>query len=99
MNAYKTADGNPLAEVNTLCPKLGAAQWTCSASECTCHLKAAAQLRQMNEDVRRVAMGLEPLEVGEWSSFVCPEGHMTKKCSEPDNVYCPTCDTYYDPRP
>jgi hypothetical protein len=27
---------------NTLCPKIGAAQWTCTGSECTCHLKARA---------------------------------------------------------
>jgi hypothetical protein len=33
--------------MNTLCPKLGAAQWSCSAAECVCHLKAAAQLREM----------------------------------------------------
>lgn len=24
---------------NTLCPKIGAAQWTCTRDECTCHLK------------------------------------------------------------
>ena len=24
---------------NTLCPKIGAAQWTCTKDECTCHLK------------------------------------------------------------
>ena len=24
---------------NTLCPKIGAAQWSCSKDECTCHLK------------------------------------------------------------
>jgi hypothetical protein len=25
--------------MNTLCPKIGAAQWTCTRAECTCHLK------------------------------------------------------------
>lgn len=25
---------------NTLCPKIGAQQWTCSKAECQCHLKA-----------------------------------------------------------
>lgn len=29
---------------------------------------------------------------------LCPDGHPTERCSEPDNVFCPTCDTYYDPR-
>lgn len=24
---------------NTICPKLGAAQWSCTHDECTCHLK------------------------------------------------------------
>jgi hypothetical protein len=49
--------------MNTLCPKLGAAQWSCSAAECTCHLKASASLREMNEEIRRVALGLEPLGI------------------------------------
>lgn len=26
---------------------------------------------------------------------LCPEQHAVYKCSEPDNVYCPLCDTYY----
>jgi hypothetical protein len=59
MSTFQTADGNPLAEINTLCPKIGAAQWSCSAAECKCHLKGAAALREMNEEVRRVALGLE----------------------------------------
>ena len=25
--------------INTLCSKIGAAQWTCTKDECTCHLK------------------------------------------------------------
>ena len=50
---------------NTRCPKIGAAQWSCNAAECTCHLKAAASLREMNEEVRRVALGLEPLGVSD----------------------------------
>lgn len=29
----------PLPTGNTLCPKIGAAQWTCTREECTCHLK------------------------------------------------------------
>jgi hypothetical protein len=31
---------------NTFCPKIGAAQWTCSASECICHLKERAAERE-----------------------------------------------------
>lgn len=28
--------------VNTICPKIGAAQWTCSREECDCHRKLYA---------------------------------------------------------
>jgi hypothetical protein len=28
---------------------------------------------------------------------VCPDGHQVYECSEPDNVYCPDCDTCYPP--
>ena len=31
--------GNTLSLGNTICPKIGAAQWTCTKDECTCHLK------------------------------------------------------------
>ena len=34
----------------------------------------------------------------DWSPHLCPEGHNTLACSEPDNVFCPTCNTHYDPR-
>ena len=30
---------------NTLCPKIGAAQWTCTKDECTCHLKDSIPAR------------------------------------------------------
>lgn len=30
---------------NTLCPKIGAAQWTCTYDECTCHLKETIPAR------------------------------------------------------
>lgn len=30
---------------NTLCPKIGAAQWTCTKDECTCHLKDSIGVR------------------------------------------------------
>ena len=29
---------------NTKCPKIGAAQWTCTKSECICHLKESIGL-------------------------------------------------------
>lgn len=29
----------PEEPTNTLCPRLGAAQWTCSKADCACHLK------------------------------------------------------------
>jgi hypothetical protein len=29
---------------NTKCPKLGAAQWSCTKDECTCHLKESIGL-------------------------------------------------------
>jgi len=31
---------------NTLCPKIGAAQWTCTRDECTCHLKESIGIRR-----------------------------------------------------
>ena len=30
--------------------------------------------------------------------YRCPKGHAVYECSEPDNVYCPTCDVYWDPK-
>jgi hypothetical protein len=33
------AELEPLPTGNTLCPKIGAEQWTCTKDECTCHLK------------------------------------------------------------
>lgn len=32
---------------NTLCPKMGITQWTCTYKECTCHLK-----EKIEEDLR-----------------------------------------------
>lgn len=37
LRAIEPQDGN------TLCPKIGAAQWTCSKEECSCHLKNDTQ--------------------------------------------------------
>jgi hypothetical protein len=38
---------------NTLCPKIGATQWSCSGDECTCHLTDKAKLRQRERSCRR----------------------------------------------
>jgi hypothetical protein len=35
---------------------------------------------------------------GELDGRVDARGHPVYKCSEPDNVYCPICDTFFDPR-
>ena len=35
---------------NTLCPKIGAAQWTCRYTECTCHKKELMPIRTVYED-------------------------------------------------
>lgn len=36
-----TFDGKGPMRMNTLCPKVGASQWSCSREECTCHLKSS----------------------------------------------------------
>ena len=41
---------------NTTCPKIGAAQWSCSAAECTCHLKSRVIERE--QSARREIMDL-----------------------------------------
>ena len=30
-------------------------------------------------------------------NLLCDNGHRVYECGEADNVYCPYCDTYYNP--
>jgi hypothetical protein len=36
--------------MNTLCPKVGAAQWTCTPAECNCHVNRSARRRQQQAE-------------------------------------------------
>jgi hypothetical protein len=40
-----------MPDTNTLCPKIGAAQWTCTRDECTCHLKESIPVRRRVVDL------------------------------------------------
>jgi len=39
MTSDTLSDQTGRPPINTLCPKIGAAQWTCKYNECTCYLK------------------------------------------------------------
>jgi hypothetical protein len=71
---------------NTLCPKIGLAQWTCTGAECTCHLKERVlarekkmkrRTRQSDEDDTQFHFGWTPLP-----------GMICKFCGATNGMFC-----------
>lgn len=48
MKTTKITPSEPIGikPINTLCPKQGMWQWTCSYEECNCHLKETIERKQ-----------------------------------------------------
>lgn len=62
---------------NTICPKIGAAQWTCTGSECTCHLKARAIEREYNEAVKHRPPGACYCDLDDRACYAAGHWHPT----------------------
>lgn len=90
---------------NTLCPKIGATQWTCTYDECTCHLKETIPVRKrarLADEIEEARARLAALEHQALSATCAELGHKWKclggaacgcedgSCSVPVNT-CERC--------
>jgi hypothetical protein len=84
------AELEPLPTGNTLCPKIGAAQWTCTFDECTCHLKESIRRRQratLADEIEEARARLAALEHRALSATCAELGHKMK-CTGGANCGC-----------
>ena len=66
---------------NTLCPKIGATQWTCTYDECTCHLKETIPVRKrarLADEIEEARARLAALEHQALSATCAELGHKWK---------------------